>query len=230
MIRRFESQAPWWSPRLPAQNAEAPRRDHGRNRARGWLLVALITALALAWTAYRWLGRPAWFAWLAPERQQLIVMVETAALATLAIVWAGLWWHAQRREQKRRLAGEREISLPELFALSPAAFERYVGGLFAAKGYRVRRRGGSGDQGVDLELADGLGRRAIVQCKRYQHTVGADVVRELFGTLVHEGVNHAFLVTTAEISESARTWAAGKPLTLIDGYTLVAIAARLDES
>ena len=71
---------------------------------------------------------------------------------------------------------------------------------------------------------------AIVQCKRYQNTVGAELVRELYGTLMHEKALHAFLITTADISSAAREWAQGKPITLIDGATLMAIAAALESS
>ncbi|MCA9937479.1 MAG: restriction endonuclease [Anaerolineales bacterium] len=117
--------------------------------------------------------------------------------------------------------------MAEIYALSPGAFERYVAGIFRRKGYRVKIRGGSGDLGVDLEVTNQHGKRAIVQCKRYQHTVGAEVVRELYGTLIHERAAHAFLVTTADISTAARDWSQGKPITLIDGETLVHIAYTL---
>jgi restriction system protein len=111
--------------------------------------------------------------------------------------------------------------------MDPDDFEKYVGQLFRQKGYRVRLRGSKGDLGVDLELTQPSGKRAIVQCKRYHNTVGPKVVRELYGTLVHEQVPHAFLVTTADISDAARQWAQFKPITLIDGETLVKIAAAL---
>ena len=78
-----------------------------------------------------------------------------------------------------------------------------------------------------LELRRRDGKKAIVQCKRYTNTVGPDVVRELYGTLMHERAAHAFLVTSAVISDSAREWARRKPMTLIDGATLVQIAAAL---
>lgn len=65
-----------------------------------------------------------------------------------------------------------------------------------------------------------------MQCKRYQSTVGEETVRELYGTLLHELAYHSFLVTTADISEAARAWAEGKPITLIDGVTL----AQIDRS
>jgi restriction system protein len=102
-----------------------------------------------------------------------------------------------------------------------------VAQLFRKKGYKVALRGGSGDKGVDLELQQAGGRRAIVQCKRYRRPVGPEVVRELFGTLVHERVSHAFLVTTADISNSARDWAQGKPMTLIDGNLLAQVSDKL---
>ena len=87
-------------------------------------------------------------------------------------------------------------------------------------------RGRSGDLGVDLALTQDNGRRAIVQCKRYRHPIGPDIVRELFGTMLHERALHGFLVTTAEISDAARTWAADKPITLIDGRTLAELSAE----
>ena len=99
--------------------------------------------------------------------------------------------------------------------------------LFRQKGYKVYLRGASGDKGVDLELERAGGKRAIVQCKRYRRPVGPEVVPELFGTLIHERVSHAFLVTTADISQSARTWAQGKPMTLIDGSLLAQVSNKL---
>ena len=45
--------------------------------------------------------------------------------------------------------------------------------------------------------------------------------------MIHEGVHHAILVTTADISQAARDWARSKPMTLIDGQALVQIAESL---
>ncbi len=118
-------------------------------------------------------------------------------------------------------------TLDELYDLSPQEFEQYVARLFRKKGYTVTHRGRSGDKGVDLELERTGGKRAIVQCKRYRRPVGPEVVRELFGTLVHERVSHAFLVTTANISKSAREWTQDKPMTLIDGSLLIQVSENM---
>ena len=42
-------------------------------------------------------------------------------------------------------------------------------------------------------------------------------MRDLYGTMVRNGAIYAYLVTTGTISNEARTWAAGQPLSLIDG-------------
>ena len=54
-------------------------------------------------------------------------------------------------------------------------------------------------------------------------------MRELYGTLIHEKVAHAFLVTTADISDAAREWARGKPMTLIDGKMLVQVVTAVED-
>ena len=59
--------------------------------------------------------------------------------------------------------------------------------------------------------------------------MGEKTVRDLFGTLLHERASRAFLVTTADISDAAYKWSLGKPITLIDGDVLVAVATALSQ-
>ncbi|NPV87371.1 MAG: restriction endonuclease [Anaerolineae bacterium] len=111
--------------------------------------------------------------------------------------------------------------LEEITALTPAEFERLVGELFAWQGYEVTPTPSSGDQGVDLFLRR-AGRLSVVQCKRYQpgEPVGQPVVRDLYGVLAHHAAWEAYLVTSGSFSEPARSWAAGKPIRLVDGNQL----------
>lgn len=223
-IRRLRLQLPSAAEGLvSAQGARL-----GRAYRVGLVIIGGLTFWWLGWLLYRWLVDPEWLSVLPDVLMELVLLAETAGGFTLAFVWGGLGFHYWRRSRLAAM-GPRipELTRKELYTLSPKAFERYVAGLFRQKGYRVVVRGRSGDLGVDLELTDGHGRRAVVQCKRYRDTVGAEVVRELYGTLIHEQVAHAFLVTTADISEAAREWARGKPMTLVDGGMLVQIAAAL---
>lgn len=188
---------------------------------RFWFGLAL--AALLTWLIFHYLIHPNWITVLPQFLSELIFLLEMASLLTLGIL-AIIGYLRTRKDSK---VGQR-ATIEQLYALSPTEFERYVAALFRSKGYKVKIRGRKGDRGVDIELNRSDGRSAIVQCKRYRHTIGPDIVRELFGTMVHERVHHAFLVTTANISNAAREWAYTKPITLIDGQSLVQIANSLN--
>ncbi|MBP7998484.1 MAG: restriction endonuclease [Chloroflexi bacterium] len=195
--------------------------------ASGWWIIGGFTLLTLGWMLYHALWQPYWLMLLPEWGREFIHLVELSAFLTLLAVWGMLGW----RQTRPRLTVAPPfllLELEQLLTFPPAEFEAYVAGLFRRKGYVVRRRGGIGDMGVDLELLAPGQRRAIVQCKRYQNTVGAELVRELYGTLIHEKALHAFLITTADISPAAREWVKGKPITLIDGEMLMQIAAALE--
>ncbi len=236
MIARFASQQP--HTRAWARLTEARARRHDTDvlkaspqaRVTTHHLLTGITAVYLVWLIYHRLFNPNWLRTLPAGFQELFWLSELAGAFTLALVWLALLWLRRTPlplPDAPPPATIVPLSINELYDLSPRAFEEYVAQLFRQKGYHVTMRGRSGDHGVDLELTQSNGRRAIVQCKRYRSAIGPEVVRELYGTLIHERAAHAFLVTTADISESARRWAQGKPMTLIDGRTLDQIAATL---
>ncbi len=212
---RFQSQ----SPRLrPSAGKRVPWKSG--------LFIGGMTAVFLLWLFYRLVVQPAWVPHLPGVLGEMLHLAEAAGLVTLGLLWGVIWL---RRGGVTAVAVQ-PLDLEQLYHLSPAEFEQYVAGLFRKKGYQVQMRGRSGDLGVDILLTKGDGRRAIVQCKRYRNKVGPDVVRELYGTLIHEQADHAFLVTTAEISASAHRWTEGKPMTLIDGEELSYIAGVMREA
>lgn len=196
-----------------------PPTDGRRRRLR--LLVAMVVAsiLLAAWLIWRYLMVADIFSSLPRSFLESLNLLTFSSLATLSVLWL-LVGYQLRTATMNTL----KVSVLQLQGLSPGEFEEFAAELFRARGYTVVVRGRSGDLGVDLEIANGNGKRAIAQCKRYRSTVGPDIVRELYGTMIHERVAHAFLVTTANISDHAREWAADKPMTLIDGATLVELA------
>lgn len=126
-----------------------------------------------------------------------------------------------RRRAARTLAGLR--------TLPPEAFEEEVARWLRRGGWRVERRGGTGDGGIDL-VGWKRGETAIVQCKRYadRTAVPAAVVRELFGAAVAADATFAVLVTTGRISRQAAEWAAareGRPRVVLVDAEAVARAA-----
>ncbi|MCA9969996.1 MAG: restriction endonuclease [Anaerolineales bacterium] len=194
----------------------------------GWFILSGITAVFTFWLLSRLFWRPGWIDALPPLLREFLGVADAAGVVTLLCVWGMLWW--RRRQAEKRPPAIPIMSVDDLYALDPRQFEEFVARLFRQKGYRAEVRGRSGDAGVDLMLRNGRGRRAIVQCKRYRTTVGPEIVRELYGTLIHERVAHAFLVTTADISDAAREWARGKPITLIDGRLLAQLTAALSQA
>jgi restriction system protein len=117
----------------------------------------------------------------------------------------------------------------DLLTLDPIDFEDLVAALFKAMGMEVMTTERSGDGGVDVRAMDPdpiRGGKLVIQVKRYRSTIPPAPVRDLYGTMLHEGATKGILVTTAEFGPSAQEFAAGKPLTLIGGTQLVDLLAR----
>lgn len=186
-------------------------------------LLAFISVLWLigyGWLAYRLWSHGLHTGWLFNS----LLALTTVLLGVVVVLgWRAVGWQWLRGW---RQGGKwRALSLADTVRLAPSAFEDYVAHrIFARQGYQVFNTPDTKDGGIDILVTDDDGRQAVVQCKRYKGTVGSATVRELYGTMIHTGAERAYLVTTAEISNDARRWAAGKPLILIDGVRLVQLA------
>jgi restriction system protein len=100
---------------------------------------------------------------------------------------------------------------------------------FAASGAEVRVTRASRDYGVDAIVFDPdaiRGGKYVIQAKRYTDSVGVDAVRDLYGTVTHEGANRGILVTTSSYGPESYEWSKDKPITLIDGPNLLSILRR----
>lgn len=186
-----------------------------------WLLAAALWVVIWPAVIALRVGLGWWSGWL-----PVWLPIGAAALHMLAL--AGPVLLAQRNAGKsalRRRFG-RVRTLPEMLALDPAEFEVWIGMLFELNGFRVRNTPYSGDHGVDIEVSKPPIKTGLVQCKRYRGTVGEPVVRELYGTLIHERADCAWLATTGAVSKRAREWAAGKPIEMWDGQKLVELARK----
>jgi restriction system protein len=178
---------------------------------------------------------PAWIlAWFGPQPAPKLLpeplnslLYLAGLLGLLAIELAPFIKHLKtlfNLSSVRRL--DQLHAIEALNAMPPTEFERLVQAVYQRLGYRVRHVGHSGDHGVDLEIHTPVGKRWVVQCKRWRGSVGESTVRELYGTLLHEGADRAVLVTSAEITPPAETWARGKPIDLVDGRALLVLIHR----
>lgn len=131
---------------------------------------------------------------------------------------------------KRRRSFEKAQELSSLHSLSPGEFEELVAEAYRRMGHKVRVVGTTGDHGVDLRIRAKNGENWIVQCKRYQGSVGEPIVRDLYGTMLHEKADRAAIVTSGTITRQAEEWVEGKPIGLYDGATFLKILRKLQKT
>jgi restriction system protein len=120
---------------------------------------------------------------------------------------------------------------PNLLELTPKEFEDFIQNLFAKMGYDTKLYRASGDGGIDCVAYDPhpiTGGKFIVQAKLYTRTVQPTHVRDLWGTVQHEGATKGIMITTSGYGPDSYKFAGGKPLSLIDGSGLLSLCLQND--
>ena len=107
----------------------------------------------------------------------------------------------------------------ELMDLTPDEFEKMVVALYQAMGHEAKQIGrpGKSDHGIDVLVNAKNGEKWIIQCKRWSGWVGEPVIRDIYGTMIHEKAAQSAIITSGTFSNAARKWANGKPIALYDG-------------
>jgi restriction system protein len=115
--------------------------------------------------------------------------------------------------------------------VNPAFFETLVVELLVAMGYggsfkdAAQAIGKTGDGGIDgIIKEDRLGLDFVaVQAKRWDHSVGREVVQAFAGSLMGHGASKGVLITTSTFTSGAREYAqklSANKIVLIDGEQL----------
>lgn len=120
---------------------------------------------------------------------------------------------------------------PNLLDLKPEEFESFVQNLFTKMGYETDQYRSSRDGGIDCMAykRDPVAPMKIaVQAKLYTKTVQPTHVRDLYGTMQHEGATLGIMITTSGYGPGSVEFANGKPLHLIDGPGLISICQGND--
>lgn len=98
--------------------------------------------------------------------------------------------------------------------------------MFNVDGGEVKVTQASHDGGVDAIAFDDdpiRGGKFVIQAKRYNNVVPVSAVRDLYGTMIHEGATKGILVTTSSFGKESYDFAQDKPITLIDGQALLGL-------
>lgn len=148
------------------------------------------------------------------------------AISTLAAGYRGF----QFRHNREKFVADR-VSLSVLKKLDGQELGKLLSNFHRQDGCSVEELADErADRGIDLVLWK-EDQKTIVQHKHWMaDKVGVDKVRELFGIQAHEGAAKAVLITRGTFTEQALSFAAGKPMELIDGATFAEMARRLQKS
>ena len=132
------------------------------------------------------------------------------------------------RERETEPRTWRDELLDQLLALDPIAFERLCQRLLRESGFievEVTRR--SSDGGIDgygtIRIGGLISFNVLFQSKRYQGSLGPDVVRDFRGAMVGRA-DKGLIITTGSFTRDARKEATrdgAPPIDLIDGGLLV---------
>lgn len=160
--------------------------------------------------------------------------VSASSLAAMAPVPAVL---VLNREDKRFVDPRETLSgvddASNLASMDWEQFEHLVREVFekefSRRGGEVKITQSSRDGGVDAVAFDPdplTGGKIVIQAKRYTRTVGVAAIRDLYGTMQHEGASRGILVTTADYGPDAHSFALGKHITLMTGGNLLHLLDR----
>lgn len=98
--------------------------------------------------------------------------------------------------------------------------------IFSYNNSEVRVTQASRDGGVDAIAFDPdpiRGGKFVIQAKRYNILVPVSAVRDLYGTMIHEGATRGILVTTSNFGKDAYKFSREKSITLINGSELLGL-------
>ncbi len=184
-----------------------------------WWVSASLGALlfiALRWALPIWAGQDNTLQMFAKG----VVPLAHLPLLIFGIVAVGSYFFGKKR---RRLV-DQLTNLENLRQTPWKDFEYLVAEAYRRQGYQVEYSLGRGaDGGVDLTLRKD-GQMSLVQCKQWKAlSVGAPVIREMFGMTTAEKADQAIIVTTGNFTRDAQAFAVGKPIRLIDGPQLFAL-------
>lgn len=127
-------------------------------------------------------------------------------------------------DHRKRELLNRQSGIDSIRRLSWREFEELLGEAYRRQGYRVVENAAAGpDGGVDLKLTRDF-RTYLVQCKHWKgYKVGVKIVREMFGVMHHRNADGVIIVTSGKFTEEAQSFAANKPIQLVDGTSLVSL-------
>ena len=103
-------------------------------------------------------------------------------------------------------------------------FELLCAEYFRSKGWKATTSEKLGaDGGIDIELRK-FGKRALVQCKRYDQTlVRVTALREFYAVMIEADVKEGYFITSSRFTKECYGYVENKNISLIEGSEIPSI-------
>ncbi|WP_150272204.1 restriction endonuclease [Paenibacillus tepidiphilus] len=144
------------------------------------------------------------------------------AAVGLAIVVAIMIVVGQKRAERLKRSGIADIDKME-----GIQFEKYLGHLFRAQGYKAEVTRAVGDYGADLIIQKD-GRKIVVQAKRYNKNVGIKAVQEAQASIAHYGASEAWVVSNSDYTAATYELAQSNRVKLINREVLIGMILAMN--
>lgn len=131
----------------------------------------------------------------------------------------------------KQLRGASPVAVEERLAALRAIpwehFGRVISEAYRRRGYQVEA---SRSGAFDFKLTKN-GQITLVQCRRWKvNQVGIAPVRELYEAMNRHEAYNCVCIAAGEFSESAREFAAGKPVILLNGAALAELVGTIEKT
>lgn len=114
--------------------------------------------------------------------------------------------------------------LDDINKMNGYEFESFIAELLRKMGFVVEETPLSRDSGIDLiaysrePIFKG---KYLIQCKRWEGSIGEPVVRDLYGVVISNNANKGIIITNSFFTKQAVDFANGKNIELVDGNELI---------
>ena len=126
-------------------------------------------------------------------------------------------WSRLRKVLLRTLQAEDDATddaVSEADIISGEHYETLCRNLLQGRGWSVETTPMTGDQGADL-IAEGYGRRVVIQCKFHARPIGNKAVQEAYAAVGFHGGDAAVVVSNASYTRSAQQLAEANGVLLL---------------
>ena len=152
-----------------------------------------------------------------------LFLPDIVAFAT-GVPFVGIGVYAAWRQLRAPSAGNVTAALEKIRSMSWENFSAVIQEAFRRDGYEVFELGRGA---ADFELRKG-GKVAIASCKRWKVSqTGVGPLRELYEEMRSRDAQEAIYVSAGDFTPTARDFAAGKPLRLLNDRALGELVARV---